>query len=290
MAAIKLSIFSDALRLLGIFFLLLILGVLYLAVKLPKTWKGKTASALIIVGWFIAFPGRQAWEAKQEEDAARARFEKSRAAYQERCQTRAGEKIYKTVPGVEGLLLKALPRLSGHKERSDPMWPGGAFALEGRGDDYIRSFLRIPPPYRWVDVVDEKDGKRYRYTWNFKQVTRVSSIMVGGDGKTKRTYMTHVLERTPAPEPAPRYAVTYEDHVIPEDRALGIASSTVTVLDRESGEVLGEMVRYAWYRENPATAEPQLWARAYRCPGYSSKSDRATRTFVEQILIPVQEK
>ncbi|MBK6638440.1 MAG: hypothetical protein IPG34_12730 [Rhodocyclaceae bacterium] len=55
-----------------------------------------------------------------------------------------------------------------------------------------------------------------------------------------------MLDKTPAPNPAPRYGVTFEDHVIPAERALGLASSTVKVIDLKTGEVLGEMLRYAW--------------------------------------------
>ncbi|MDR1275420.1 MAG: hypothetical protein LBL72_03425 [Candidatus Accumulibacter sp.] len=90
--------------------------------------------------------------------------------------------------------------------------------------------------------------------------------------------------------PPPRYAVTYEDHVIPEERALGLASSTIRVLDQWSGEVLGEMLRYAWTPENPTKAEPALWLRAYKCPGHAHGSGSATRKFVDQVLIPAKEK
>lgn len=45
--------------------------------------------------------------------------------------------------------------------------------------------------------------------------------------------------------------MTYEDHVVPEERALWLASSTVKVINRQTNEVLGEMTRYAWRRVRP---------------------------------------
>lgn len=197
-------------------------------------------SVLIVVGLFAAFPGRWAWERKQKQDAAVALFQKKRAVYEERCKTVAGEKVYKAVPDVEGfLLLKVRPRV-GDKEKSDILWPGAAFALEEPAEDHIKTFLPyenplrvfrpfkrnegggvdqiIPitpqtrgqlgsilapggrPGYRWVGVIDEKDGKRYRYTASIKEVTRMTK---GGVKKIQFTTREYVLDRVPAPSPPP---------------------------------------------------------------------------------------
>ena len=94
------------------------------------------------------------------------------------------------------------------------------------------------------------------------------------------------LDKTPTLDPAPRYAVTYEDHVVLEERALWLASSTVKVIDRETNEVLGEMTRYVWSAGAPSSANPSPWLSAYACPKSKGLSGYATRMFVDQVLIP----
>lgn len=251
----------------------------------------------------------------------------NKARFEEKCRTEAGEKIYRTVKDVEGLvLMKVRPRAS-DREWSDLMWPGAAFAIEAREDDYINTFLGyeyapgdgqtgkpIPitatsrgyintdqrseglPGYRYVDVIDAKDGKRYRYTGFEKVVGKkdVTAPNVKLELQADPNYDLNVyrwtLDRVPAPAVSPRYGVTYEDHVIPEDRALGIASSTVKVIDLQTQEVLGELTRYAWTMGGASRANPSPWLTAYKCPGHAVGSDAATRKFVDQILIPRKEK
>lgn len=100
----------------------------------------------------------------------------------------------------------------------------------------------------------------------------------------------YVLDKAPAHGSSPRYGVTYEDHVITEERALGIASSTIKVLDLKTKEVMGEMTRYAWSPGTPSRANPSPWLTAYRCPTHARGTDAATRKFVDQVLIPAKEK
>ena len=224
----------------------------------------------------------------------------------------AGEKIYRTVPDVEGVLLLKVRPKAGDREWADRMWPGAAFAVEPTGDGFLNTFLgaEVPlghppgspyfgkpiseemrgsitpkapkdlrpidrPGYRYVDVIDEKDSKRYRY------------VLVERPRPTSKIgWVDIVLEKSSAPDPTPRYAVTYEDHVVPEERALWLASSTVKVIDRETNEVLGEMTRYAWSAGAPSSANPSPWLSAYACPKSKGLSGYATRMFVDQVLIP----
>lgn len=235
------------------------------------------------------------------------RAEAGQALWEEKCRTVAGEKVYKTVPDVEGLvLLKVRPR-AGEREWADPNWPGAAFAVERRMDEYISSFLEyehsgspagkpVTPTergyinttylpdnpnnltgYRYVDVIDAEDGQRYRYSGRWEEPWQYEKSYLKG-------YIKFFLDRKPAPA-SPRYGVTYEDHVIPEDRALGVASSTVQVIDLKTGDVLGEMVRYAW--STPASrANPSPWLSAHTCPRNTHGASTQTRQFVDQVLIP----
>lgn len=241
------------------------------------------------------------------------RAEAGKALWEEKCRTVAGEKVYKTVADVEGLvMLKVRPQAS-DREWADPNWPGAAFAREARDIRYIESFLgyeHSPDPageapvsplfrgyvntdylpdnpsnisgYRYVDVIDSKDGQRYRYTGRWDEPWQYDKSYLKG-------YIKFFLDRVPAPDPAPRYGVTFEDHVTPEDRVLGVASSTVKVINLETDEVLGEMLRYAW--STPASrVNPSPWLSAHRCPEHGVGTGSATRKFVDQILIPRKEQ
>lgn len=254
------------------------------------------------------------------------RAQAGQALWEEKCRTVAGEKIYKTVPDVEGLVLLKVRPTAGEREWADSNWPGAAFAREGTAEHFIYTFLGyeeafalggLPRPitkeyrgyintsykpgpkqypgYRYVDVFDAEDGRRYRYSGSEKIVGRKDTTAKGvqmalaRDPNYDLSIYRWTLDKVPATDPIPRYGVTYEDHVIPEDRALGVASSTVKVIDIQTGEVLGELLRYAW--STPASrANPSPWLTAYRCPDHAEGTGAATRKFVDQVLIPRKEQ
>ncbi|MBK6638446.1 MAG: hypothetical protein IPH08_03410 [Rhodocyclaceae bacterium] len=251
------------------------------------------------------------------------KIQAGRALWRHKCATEAGEKIYKTVPGVEGvLLLKVRPNV-GDRELSDPNWPGAAFAHEYSGEAYITSFLayehirkehrsgqrrgsistgRIDecedcnfPGYRWVDVIDEKDGKRWRYTGSDKVVGQKdkTAFNVQLELSKNPNYDMNIyrwtLDKKPAPDPAPRYGVTFEDHVVPEDRALGVASSTIKVLNLQINEVMGEMTRYV-VAGTIGKYNPTLWLTAYVCPYGKGQGGAESRKLTDQILVPIDQE
>lgn len=252
-----------------------------------------------------------------------AKIKEAEAYYKEKCAKAAGIKIYKTVPEVEGVLLMKVRPNRSDRELADPNWPGAAFGRERRGNGYIESFLgnespaqgpidsqhrgiigaKFPPNpgslpgYRWVEVVDPKDGQRYRYSGSNKAVRKqdTSAYNVQLAMKKDPNYDLNVyqwsLDKLLSPSKTlPRYAVTFEDHVIPEERALWVASSTVKVLDLQTNEVLGEMTRYAMsYIHAPLHSMP--WLNHSVCPRFGTTSDATdTRQFVDQILIPAKDK
>lgn len=236
--------------------------------------------------------------------------------FEEKCRTVAGERIYRTVEDVEGIVLLKVRPARGERELADPMWPGAAFASEFRADEYIKSFFwyeHLPetpaiqtrgilntepsnlPGYRYVDVIDEKDGKRYRYSGSIKVVGKKDATAYNVQIELKKNpdYDLNIyrwsLDKVPAAFPSPRYGVTYEDHVVPEERELGIASSTVKVIDLQTQEVLGAMTRYAWGAVKPSYSNPSPWLTASQCPRVTWRFAQ-TRQFVDQVLIPRKDK
>lgn len=286
-----------------------------------------TKSTIRMLGVLLVALFASACPADNEQKAKTVAPAKSgKALFEEKCRTVAGEKIYRKVEDVEGvLLLKVRPR-RGERALADPMWPGAAFGRELAGDGYITSFLGYEhsaspkgepvtpayrgyittdyqpknpsnlPGYRYVDVIDETDGKRYRYSGSVKVVGRkdtkapaVARELQANPNLDLNVYRW-TLDKTPASDPAPRYGVTFEDHVIPQERALWVASSTVKVLDLKTNEVLGEMTRYAWSPGLPSPANPSSWLTAWRCPDHAVGTGEATRKFADQILMPRREK
>lgn len=77
--------------------------------------------------------------------------------------------------------------------------------------------------------------------------------------------------------------MTFEDHVIPEERAIGVASSTIKVVDLNTNEVLGEMIRYAYRQRGLSLTQ---WETASNCPDHAAGVGAATRKFVDQVLMP----
>lgn len=243
----------------------------------------------------------------------RARLARAEAMFAERCKT-AGEKIHRTVDNVEGILLM--------KIRPVGINYGDQFALtdpygnDSEGDSYIKSFLKgyhprlsrpVPgaPPrlgYHYVEALDSKDGKRYRYTGSVKEVTHTTSILMGGDGKTTFKTKDFVLDRVPAPGSTPRYGVTYDDISTREERDYWIAGSSLRVIDLQTNEVLAERIGYMVDRgqgDRGGGRSPWLFAADHACPTFqrnpfhpippghgASAQAIQTEDFVEKVLKP----
>ncbi|MDR3221776.1 MAG: hypothetical protein LBU46_07205 [Candidatus Accumulibacter sp.] len=141
MGVIELTGFGEPLRLVGILFWALVIVAPILAFALHKTRKGKAQELLIVAGLFAAFPGCGTWETKQQQDAARARYQKAEAMFQERCQ-KAGEFIYRTAENVESvfLLKDANPQMA--VEAAENEYPEQVFGIINaslRGQDALPS-------------------------------------------------------------------------------------------------------------------------------------------------------
>ena len=237
------------------------------------------------------------WLRHSEQQAEnQRRYQQREAEFNQLCRTKAGYKIHRVVTEVEGIrLLKVRHPI----QDGDMLAPGAAFGLEAEDDQYISNFLayRYPivqldnsygvntsrhayswPGFRYVDVLDEKDGKYYRYTGRWDEPWKYDKSYLKG-------YIKFFLDRVPSPQPLARYAVTFEDSVIPEERAKGFASSKVIVLDMQTNEVLAEMVRYVWGPSQPTSYTPNPWLTTDKCPMVSEGANAATRQFVDRVLV-----
>jgi hypothetical protein len=324
MGVIELTGWGDLLRLVGVLFWVLVIGALIAALAVPKTGRGKAVATLIVVGLFAAFPGRWAWKMKQERDAARARYQKAEAMFEERCK-KAGVFIRRTAENVEGVfLLKLRPEGSNYGDQYRMDDPYGR-DLDGEG--YIKTFIQgnydsmrpketrpgwpLRIGYRYVDAIDPEDGKRYRYTGSIKAVRKQDTtahnvkLAMSKDPNYDLNIYGFVLARIPAPDPASRYGVIYDDISTREERDYWIAGSSLRVIDLETKEVMAERVGYMMDRgqgNNSGGRAPWLLAANYACPDFhrfpnpvvvvpgSSAQIRQAQDFVEKVLKPKMEK
>ena len=261
-------------------------------------------------------------QSAQSIEAQRTRAQIAEAMFQERCKT-AGEKIYKTVENVEGILLM--------KVRPKEVNFGDQFALTDPygddlgGDGYIVSFSRgsfqantigAPAPgspsrigYRYVEAIDPQDGKRYRYIGSKKATRRKDASAPNVQLELKRdpnydlSIYEYVLDKVSAPGAAPRYGVTYDDISSREEREYWIAGSSLKVVDLQAGEVIAERIGYMmdWAQGSRVGGRsPWLFAADHACPSFhrnpfrpsgpsgsgAAAQSRQTQDFIEKVLKP----
>lgn len=290
---------ADILRGIGILMWMFIIGILVGAWALPNTRPGKYLAVATVLGLLIAFPGRWAWERQKRSDHYHARLQQARAHFQERCKN-AGEKIYRTVEGVEGLILLRI------RKKNDPQYqsfedPFGSNSNPS-GDNYITSFLAPRDEennvmfgwwkdrskisiksYRFVDVADEDAPKIHRYFGSQSPLTPNSDRI------------EFQLKKATTPKTLPRYAVVFQDLTTPEEREQWIAGSLFRILDLITGEILAERIGYFMDEGLGSRATqrvPWIQAKQWACPSFSIGNwYRGTwdRDFVEQVLKPTQQ-
>lgn len=235
-----------------------------------------------------------AWmKAPQAKEDPKARLAKAEAMFAERCK-KSGEFIHRTAEKIEGVFLLKVRMSHNHGDQyrmSDP------YGHDSTKDEYFKSFFLEPMlqankhqssemlerirsdyrGYRYVEAIDETDGKRYRYTGSMKAVRRMDVTAKGVQMALERNpnfdlnIYDFVLDKVPASGPAPRYGVTYDDISTREERDYWIAGSSLKVIDRKTNEVMAERIGYMMDRGQGNTSggrSPWLLAASYACPDF----------------------
>ena len=256
--------------------LLLLWFLVRFAYKKPKRNAGKilagsltAATILILFVWMIPKqfgPSKEEIQAQEEWDR---KYKEAEAVFNEQCKT-AGEKIYRTVDNVEGImLLKVVPEDSFEDSDShDPMWKYAALQLESPNKKFIGSFLS---KYTYVDVAQDKKNIRYS---------------VREDRELDEKVIT---------KPA-RYAINYEVNMDPILRNHWIAGASIQIIDRERKEVIAEKTWFIFEKGlggKGGGRMPWLFAIACHDPVSPRKQlnyhDRMNSRFVPNVLKPRQE-
>lgn len=225
-----------------------------------------------------------------------ARLAKAQDLFSQHCKD-AGEKIYRTVDGVDGVyILKLRPEMN----------LGNQFAMDDPygndlvGDGYIKGFLQermmvaskkdSPSAkfYSYVEAIDSKDGKRYRFKGYWEEPWL-------RDKSYSKGYMMFSMSKTLAQGDPPRYGVTYDDISTPEDREYWIAGSSLKIIDVQTNEVIAERRGYMMDQgqgNNSGGRAPWLYAARNACPAFSgshSTGDQIgqAQRFVKKVLKPL---
>ena len=296
MRLIELTGFGDMLRLFGVLYWTIAVVALGVAFIIPKTRKNRiiaVGSVLVVFGLLPASGLMRQIEYTQQAKTKQTHVATGIKRFQAYCQT-AGVKIHRTVDGVEGVYLMKIRttyNLNNQYAMDDP------YGNYGGSDDYIKTFLigrkkngqligwwesRFEDPsdlpgYRFVEAIDPKDGKLYRFTAHIERPGLTDTRYV-------KDYVNFVVDREPITQRTARYGVTYDDISTKEDRDYWIAGSSLRVLDLETNEVIAERIGYMMdYGQGPDGAKRQGWTFAAKnaCP---SIPEFQAREFTEQSL------
>ena len=259
--------------------MLLMLGILLLVV-FKAVPKGQRRWPALLVG--IAVPAlfivpvvQRLHQAKQQHDERQARYLEAKAVFDEQCKT-AGEKIYRTVEGVEGVMLL---KVRGEKPydpanynpKEDPMWEDAA-AWDNENEGYISEFLKYSDNidavgYDYVDVL-QKNSEVIRYS-------------------LESTPKMKTMVQKPNPANPARYAITYSNNVDPTLRKYWVAGTTIQIIDQQTHELLAEKTVFSFDSAQGSTAtdrSPWLSTGTEVCP-HALDHDRRTIDFVDKVLI-----
>ena len=217
----------------------------------------------------------QATEKKIEKyNKAQDQYQAAKAVFDEQCK-KAGEKIYRTVDNVDGIMLLKVWRENDSEDYwgkfADPMWEYAAWQASGE-TFFIRRFLfkdnqfedSIVAGYHYVDVMDNGQFVHHTGEFNGKRIDNESDVQI-------------------IPKSYARYAVTFETDVNPELRKYWVAGVTFKILDLQTNEILAEKTRFVFDHGLGSTATARLpWEQATAC----NNDNKNIYSFVLSVLKP----
>ena len=254
--------------------LLLLWFFVRFAYKKPKQNAGKILSgsltAAVILMLFIWIIPKQFGPSKEEIQAQEEwdrKYKEAEAVFNEQCKT-AGEKIYRTVDNVEGImLLKVVPEstVSADTKTRDPMWDNAALQTS-EGREFIGDFLGLygGSSYNYVDVLQPNQSDIIRYTGHHSP-----------------------LKQSLNPRQPARYAVTFENNVDPKLRRHWVAGATIRVIDRKTNEIIAEKTIYAFEKGLGGTGGARTpWLAADRCANQEFSDRHPITSFLTKVVKP----
>ena len=277
----------------GILFLLVIVwGVVYKCSEPGKAWRNNIIATVVVLGGVLAWifiPSADERRLNREAEIRRQNRLKSRAVFEELCKT-AGEKIYRTADNVEGVtLLKVWDGESIHKE--DKLWKYAGLPGQYGQDGYIKGFLKweveiIPtgyPRYREMQFQPERQHHPYvlhgRYSYVDVKQKDKTFLRYRLDENRKEDYK---MISAPIKIPS-RYAVTFDNPIVPEEREHWIAHTRATVIDLQDNTVMATKDWYS-FESQQGYGRYSMWVTAATCPELGVTTANPIRLFIGDVL------
>ncbi len=311
---LDLTPFGPLLSALGLLYWLLAIALIAFALWYPNRWLFKLPLAALVLVAFAYPVVRHAQLQQVQSNESQARLDAAMALFAERCRT-AGERIVRTVEGVEGVvLMKWRPERTNYADQfklDDP------YGRDCGGEDCIGLLLRVTggakfnpeeaarhqAGYRFVETTDPRDGKRYRYTahlahgWSQEAIER--HTRENGSNVPAYSYRFKI-DRVPIDNFSARYGMTWEDISTREDRGHWIAGSSLKVVDLQTNEIIAERIGYMVDQGQGSQTgfrSPWLFAQQTACPEFPPigqydprrlRSGAETQNFATKVLNPTQ--
>ncbi len=284
---IELTPFAGLLRAAGNIYWLLALAGIATALWRGRTWQRKLGWAALVLALFVAPLVPDIYRGLDY----RIRYAKAKALFDERCKT-AGEKVYRAVENVEGVLLLNLRAGDIVGNRANPLWDDAALPNESGGDQYIRNFLywehNVTNTTRGILNEQPMGASAGSRGYRFADVLQL-------DGSVIRYRLKQpgnsALVREPVKGQVARYAVGFVNQVKPEDRAQWVAGTTISIVDTQTNEVVARRESYSFEPGLGDTSGARSpWGFAETCPSWKGWDSARTRFFVDQVLKPTQEE
>lgn len=315
---------SDALRLLGWGYVFLGMATLIAALTVPKKGLHKVAGALLVILAFSAVPialvhkaTYRSPEQKQEEQAARERAKHAMALFEAHCKN-AGEKIYKVIDNVDGVLW--MKWRDDYRNVADQFRLDDPYGQDCNGMGCMELMLRITKEaslnpelvrrrargYRFIEA--NPDGKGYmRFTgalvwnptWSPEAIEKEKADRAKLGQNVSQWVYVYKSEAVAIDKPSARYGVTWEDISTKEDREYWIAGSALKIIDLQTNELVAERVGYMIDRaqgSRDGARSPWLFAEYDACPAFDrvdgSSLSKASRTsgFIYRVLKPSRDE
>ena len=297
---LDLTPFGSLLAGIGWLYWLLAASGLWWALRGERPWKVKLLRAAPIVVLFGLLPGISAWHGLQQKHT----LDSAMTLFAERCKT-AGEKIFRTVDNVDGVVWMKWREATSNADNYADQWKlNDPYGNDCGAEACIAALLRVSEGqdrnpegakryaagYRFVETVDPRDGRRYRYSAALK--LDLESVQREREtGTPPAAYQFRFrMDRTLIQAFSTRYGITWDDISTRQDRERWIAGGSLKVIDLQTKEVLAERVGYMMDRgQGSEEGFRSPWALAQRtaCPAFEPLIPR-TRSFVLSVLKPSQ--
>lgn len=159
----------------------------------------------------------------------------ARAYFKHKCETLAGEKIYKSLAGVKSVqVVNPLP-LATERDLYDQFWYGDPYSSASfykRGERAALQLVSLTAP-----VAPRQEGKGFDFVeFPNTEAGRFSKLYYLPGA---REHSSEAIEN-----PVSRFGVSWEDISTAEDRKYWIAGSRLRVIDLEDNSVVAERIGY----------------------------------------------